>query len=142
MTTRTDLTYAYIKPENGMENQEAIIQEIINNGFEILGDKIYRYTKPGAKKLYAEHEGKPFCETLIKFTCSEEVRALVLKKENAVKAWRDLIGDTRNPTEGTIRHRFQIPNPGHKNVVHGTDKSEKVMEEALTPFPELAYLWE
>lgn len=142
MNNRTDLTYAYIKPENGMENQEEIIQEIKNNGFEILGDKIYRYTKPGAKKLYKEHEGKGFYETLIKFTCSEPVRVLVLKKNNAVKAWRDFIGDTKNPAEGTIRYMFQIPNDGHKNVVHGSDCNERVPIEALQVFPELAYLWE
>lgn len=141
MKLRTDITFAYIKPENGMKNQEAIIEEIKDNGFKIIGDKIYHYTKPGAEILYEEHEGKPFYETLVEFTCSEDVRVLLLQKENAVEEWRKLIGDTKKPAEGTLRYRFQIPNPGHKNVVHGTDKPAKVIEEAVIPFPEMSHLW-
>lgn len=139
---RTDLTYSYIKAENGMENAEEILRRTEEAGFKIIGKKIFRYTETTAKELYGEHEGKHFYERLMNFTCSADVIALVLQKDNAVEAWRDFIGDTKKPAEGTIRWLFQIPNDGEKNVVHGTDKPERVMEETLTPFPELAYLWE
>lgn len=139
---RTDLTYSYIKAENGMKNADEILRRTEEAGFKIIGKKLFRYTKNTAKALYGEHEGKPFYDRLMNFTCSANVIALLLEKENAVEEWRKFIGDTKKPAEGTIRYLFQIPNDGEQNVVHGTDKPKRVREEALIPFPELAYLWE
>lgn len=134
-TTRTDLTFAYIKPENGMANEKKIIKIITKAGFTIRATKRYQFTEEIAKKFYKEHMGKDFYNVLIEFTCSEEVRVFLLQKENAVQAWRDFIGATKNPTEGTLRHTFQIPNPGHKNVVHGSDSNENAKRETSLVFP-------
>lgn len=142
MKNRNDLTYSYIKAENGMENAEEILRRTKEAGFKIIGKKIFRYSEQTAKKLYEEHEGKPFYERLINFACSADIIALLLQKNNAVEEWRKFIGETKNPTKGTIRHLFQIPNDGEKNVIHGTDSNKKVPIEALPVFPELAYLWE
>jgi len=138
---RKDITFAYIKPENGMSNEDVIIKTILENGFEIIEEKLYSFTLNDAEWLYRQHEGKDFFPTLIKFTCSAPVKILVLKKENAVQEWRNLIGDTKNPQKGTIRARFAIANPGHKNTVHGSDSDQNAMEEICMFFSKLTYLF-
>jgi len=141
MDTRTDLTFSYIKPENGMSNKEKIIEKIKINKFEILAKKKHRFSREDAEWLYEEKKGLDFYETLIDFTISQEVTLLILVKKNAVVEWRKSIGNTKNPEEGTIRKMFEIPNPGHKNVVHGSDSDERAKEEILKFFPKYKFLF-
>lgn len=51
-------------------------------------------TQTMAEEFYAEHKGKPFYPGLIEFMTSGPIVALVLAKEGAIKAWRELIGPT------------------------------------------------
>ena len=63
---------------------------------------------------------------------------MVLQKENAIKAWRDLMGatDPLKAAEGTLRKLY-----GKSidfNVVHGSDAPETAQIEVKQFFPELA----
>ena len=56
--------------------------------------------------------------------CKGPVVLLVLEKEGAIKAWRELMGAT-NPAdadEGTIRKEFAVDL--ERNSVHGSDSPE------------------
>src|SRR5437867_2553835 len=93
------LTLGIIKPDAVRAgNQGKIIDRILRDGFKIRGMKLIHQTKKQAEGFYAVHEGKGFYEELTEFMSSGPCVVLALEMENAVKAWRDLMGAT-NPAE-------------------------------------------
>ena len=62
---------------------------------------------------------------------------MALEKENAIKAWRDLMGatDPLKAEPGTIRKQFGA-NIGN-NATHGSDSSETAAQELALMFPNL-----
>ena len=89
-----------------------------------------------AEGFYAEHKGKPFYDKLINFMTSGPVVVQVLSGENAIKANRELMGNT-NPEEaasGTIRSDFAESIDA--NAVHGSDSSESAEREISYFFTE------
>lgn len=133
----TERTLAIIKPD-AVANRHVgeIIHRIEEGGFAIRALKLVRLTKQEAEGFYDVHRGKPFFEELTTFMSSGPCLPLVLEKENAVAAWRALIGAT-NPAEadaGTIRKDF-AESLG-RNAVHGSDSVENGKLEAAYFFPE------
>ena len=133
----TERTLAIIKPD-AVENNHigAILHRIEEAGFQIRAMKLVRLTQAEAEGFYAVHRGRPFFEELTTFMSSGPCVPLVLEKEGAVAAWRDLIGAT-NPAqaaEGTIRKDF-AQDVG-RNAVHGSDSVENGKLEANYFFPE------
>jgi nucleoside diphosphate kinase len=49
-----------------------------------------------AKEFYKEHDGKPFYSGLVDFMTSGDSVVMVLKKEDAIKGWRSLMGPTNS----------------------------------------------
>ena len=83
-----------------------------------------------AKNFYAIHSEKPFFNDLIHYMTSGPIVAAVLQKENAVQAFRTLIGST-NPQEakeGTIRKLYAESISA--NAIHGSDSDENSIIEA------------
>jgi nucleoside-diphosphate kinase len=119
------LTFGIIKPDAvRARNQGKIIDRILQAGFKIRGMKLIHQTKKQAEGFYAVHAGKGFYEELTEFMSSGPCIVLALEKENAVKAWRDLMGAT-NPAEaaeGTLRREFAASIG--ENAVHGSDSDE------------------
>ena len=62
---------------------------------------------------------------------------MALEKDNAIKAWRDLMGDTNpgNAAPGTIRNLYGTSIGS--NAVHGSDSPETAKKELAFFFPEL-----
>ena len=123
-------TFAIIKPDAVKKGYTGkIFDRIIAAGFNILGAKLIRMSLPQAQGFYAVHKGKPFYEELTEFMSSSQSMVMVLEKNNAVNAWREIIGNT-NPekaTEGTIRYDFATSIG--KNAVHGSDSYENAKKE-------------
>ena len=93
-----------------------------------------------AKGFYYVHKERPFFDSLTHFMCSGPVVLLVLEKENAITAWRDLMGAT-NPEdakEGTIRKDFALSI--EKNSTHGSDSAENAAYELSYFFSETEIL--
>ena len=132
-------TFAIIKPHAVADKKSgAIITLIENNGFDIIGMKKLQLTKQQAETFYGVHKAKPFFGDLVKNIISGPVIIMVLQKENAIKAWRDLMGatDPLKAAEGTLRKLY-----GKSidfNVVHGSDAPETAQIEVKQFFPELA----
>jgi nucleoside-diphosphate kinase len=124
------LTFGIIKPDAVRGGKQgAIIQRILDNGFKIRGMKLIHQTKKQAEGFYAVHAGKGFYEELTDFMSSGPCVVLALEKENAVKAWRDLMGAT-NPAEaaeGTLRKDFAASIG--ENAVHGSDSDDNAAIE-------------
>ena len=134
-------TFAIIKPDAVERNLIGkILERIESNGFKIAGMKKTQLSQKEAKGFYYVHKERPFFDSLTEFMCSGPVVLLVLEKENAITAWRDLMGAT-NPEdakEGTIRKDFALSI--EKNSTHGSDSAENATYELSYFFSETEIL--
>ena len=132
------LTFGIIKPDAVRAgNAGKIIDRILQGGFNIRGMKLVHQSKKQAEGFYAVHAGKGFYEELTEFMSSGPCVVLALEKDNAVKAWRDLMGAT-NPAEaaeGTLRKDFA--SSIGENAVHGSDSDENAAIEISYFFSKL-----
>jgi nucleoside-diphosphate kinase len=123
-------TFTMIKPD-AMKNGHAgaIIDRIVKAGFRIVALKLTNLSAEKAGEFYAVHKERPFYGELVEFMSSGPIIAAILEKENAVTAFRDLIGAT-NPAqaaEGTIRKLFATS--VGENAVHGSDSDANAIIE-------------
>lgn len=130
-------TLSIIKPD---ATERQLIGNILTRfeqaGFRIVGMKMLQLNRQQAEGFYAEHQGKPFFESLIDFMISAPVVVSVLEAENAIQNYRDLIGTTQldSAKTGTIRHDFALSST--KNSVHGSDSPESAKREIAYFFVE------
>ena len=123
-------TLSIIKPDAVERNLENEIKDIFRNkGFSILKEKKIQIEKSEAEKFYKVHETKPFYKDLCSYLSSGPIVVMVLEKENAVLANRELMGATnpKEAKEGTIRKKYGISID--KNSVHGSDSIENAKIE-------------
>lgn len=130
-------TYSMIKPD-GVRNHHvgAIIDRFERAGLTIERMELGIVTMDQARANYAEHEGKPFYDSLISYITSGPVVKMVISGENAVAKCRSLMGAT-NPldaTPGTIRGDFGLMMD--ENVIHGSDSPESAEREIAIFFGE------
>jgi len=132
------LTFGIIKPDAVRAgNYGAIIQKVSDSGFKIRGMKLIHQTQKQAEGFYAVHAERPFFGELTEFISSGPCVVLALEKENAVPAWRELMGAT-NPAEaaeGTLRKEFAASIG--ENAVHGSDSDENAAIEISYFFSKL-----
>ena len=115
-------TLSIIKPDAVERNLDTEIKEIFRSkGFIIVKDKKIQIEKSEAEKFYKVHETKPFYNDLCSYLSSGPIVVMILEKENAVVANRDLMGATnpKDARDGTIRKKYGISID--KNSVHGSD---------------------
>ena len=123
-------TLSIIKPDAVERNLDNPIKEIfIKNGFKILKEKKIQIEKSEAEKFYKVHETKPFYDDLCSYLSSGPIVVMILEKDNAVIANRELMGATnpKDANEGTIRKKYGISID--KNSVHGSDSPENAKIE-------------
>ena len=128
--SKKEQTLSIIKPDAVERNLDNEIKEMFkNNGFLIIKEKKIQIEKSEAEKFYKVHETKPFYNDLCSYLSSGPIVVMILEKDNAVLANRDLMGAT-NPSqamEGTIRKKYGISID--KNSVHGSDSVENAKIE-------------
>ncbi|GJM59497.1 MULTISPECIES: nucleoside-diphosphate kinase [Persicobacter] len=127
-----NLTFTMIKP-GAVSNEYIgpILSKITEAGFRIAAMKMIKLRTAQAEVFYGIHRDRPFFKSLVEFMTSGPIVVAVLEKENAVEAYRALIGNT-NPEEaksGTIRKLFA--ESVSKNAVHGSDSDENALNEAM-----------
>ena len=123
-------TLSIIKPDAVERNLDNEIKEMFeSNGFKIIDEKKIQIEKTEAEKFYKVHETKPFYNDLCAYLSSGPIVVMVLEKENAVLANRDLMGATnpKDAADGTIRKKYGISID--KNSVHGSDSIENAKIE-------------
>ena len=123
-------TFTMFKPDAmGNGHAGAILDQIIKAGFRVVSLKLTGLSAERAGEFYAVHKARPFYGELVEFMSSGPIIAAILEKDNAVAAFRQLIGAT-NPAqaeEGTIRKRF-AESIG-RNAIHGSDSDENARIE-------------
>jgi nucleoside-diphosphate kinase len=120
-----EMTFAIIKPDACSRNIAGkILARIEEKGFRVIAMKRIRMTRKQAEGFYAVHRGKPFFDSLTDFMSSGPCIVMVLEKEDAIAAWRTLMGATNpaNADPGTIRKEFA--QSLEANSVHGSDAPE------------------
>ena len=123
-------TFTMIKPDAMKKgNAGLIIDRIIKEGFKIVSLKLTRLSAERAGEFYAIHKARPFYGELVEFMSSGPIMAAILEKDDAVAAFRKLIGAT-NPAQaepGTIR-KLYADSVG-ENAIHGSDSDENAKIE-------------
>lgn len=124
-------TFTMIKPESVLDGHIGPILNMINQaGFRIVAMKLKKLSRREAEMFYEVHKERPFYGELVDFMSSAPVVAAILEKENAVEAYRKLIGatDPSKAEEGTIRKHFA--KSISSNAVHGSDSDENAKIES------------
>jgi nucleoside-diphosphate kinase len=123
-------TFSIIKPDATKRNLTgAIIAVIEKSGLRIVAQKRIQLSEGQAEGFYAVHKERPFFRDLVNFMITGPVVVQVLEGENAVAAYRDIMGATNpaNAAEGTIRKQFA--ESIEANSVHGSDSLENAARE-------------
>ena len=130
-------TFSIIKPDATARNITGKVNaKIEESGLRIVAQKRLLLTKEQASGFYAVHKDRPFYSDLVEFMMSGPVIVQVLEGENAIAAYRKVMGAT-NPAEadpGTIRAEFAQSIDA--NTVHGSDAPETASEEIKFFFAE------
>ena len=125
-----ETTFAIIKPDAVKANHTGkIISMMEDAGLTIVGAKMIKMTTEQAQEFYGVHSERPFFQDLVAFISSGPVMVLALQGDNAITAYRTLMGAT-NPaeaTEGTIRKAFA--KSIDENAVHGSDGPDTAKTE-------------
>ena len=123
--------------------QRGLVGEILGRlerrGLELVRAELRYVDAATAAAHYAEHQGKPFYESLISHITSGPVLLAVVG--GPVGTWqvvRQMMGAT-NPAEaapGTIRGDLGLSLT--ENLIHGSDSAASARREIALFFPELA----
>ncbi|SOX55120.1 nucleoside-diphosphate kinase, partial [Mycobacterium ahvazicum] len=133
----TERTLVLIKPD-GVERRliGEIISRIERKGLAIAALELRSVSKELATQHYAEHDGKPFFDSLLDFITSGPVVAAIVEGPRAIAAFRQLAGGT-DPVEkavpGSIRGDFGLET--QLNLVHGSDSVDSAKREIALWFP-------
>lgn len=123
-------TFSIIKPDATARNLTGAINAMIEkSGLRIVAQKRMQMTRQQAETFYAIHRQRPFFGELVEFMISGPVVVQVLEGENAVAAYRDVMGatDPAKAAPGSIRkqHAKSIG----ENSVHGSDAADTAERE-------------
>jgi nucleoside-diphosphate kinase len=128
-------TLSIIKPDATARNLTGAVNALIEKaGLRIVAQKRVRWSKAQAEKFYEVHKARPFYGDLVAFMTSGPIVVQVLEGENAVKAYRDVMGatDPAKAAAGTIRK--ELAESIERNSVHGSDSAENAAAEIALNF--------
>ena len=123
-------TFSIIKPDATRRNITGKVNTMIEGaGLRIIAQKRLHLTKAQAEGFYAVHSERGFFGELVAFMISGPVVVQVLQGEDAVPAYRAIMGATNpaNADAGTIRK--ELAESIEANTVHGSDSDENAAIE-------------
>lgn len=136
----SERTLVLIKPDGvtrGLVGE--VISRIERRGLKLAALELKNVPDDLAAQHYAEHEGKPFYQSLLDFITSGPLVAAVVEGPRAIAAFRQIAGGT-DPVDkaapGSIRGDFALE--VQENIVHGSDSPESAKREIALWFPELS----
>ena len=123
-------TFSIIKPDATRRNITGKVNAMIEGaGLRIVAQKRLHLTQAQAEGFYAVHRERGFFGELVQFMISGPVVVQVLEGEDAVPAYRAIMGATNpaNAEPGTIRK--ELAESIEANTVHGSDSDENAAIE-------------
>lgn len=130
-------TLSIIKPDAvAAQKIGAVVASIEASGLRVAAMRMTQLSEDQAALFYAVHKERPFYKSLIAFMSSGPVVAMVLEGDNAVEAYRTLMGptDPAKAPRGTLRKEFGTN--VERNAVHGSDSVENAKKEIAFFFSE------
>jgi nucleoside-diphosphate kinase len=118
-------TFSILKPDATRRNLTGAVNAMIEGaGLRIIAQKRIHMTRAQAETFYSVHSERPFFGELVDFMTSAPVVVQVLEGDNAIAAYRTVMGATNpaNAEEGTIRKAHAVS--VGENTVHGSDAAE------------------
>jgi nucleoside-diphosphate kinase len=115
-------TFSIIKPDATRRNLTGAVNALIEKaGLRIIAQKRVHMTRAQAETFYAVHKARPFFGELVETMTAGPVVVQVLEGENAIKAYRDVLGatDPAKADPGTIRKEYALS--VGENSAHGSD---------------------
>ena len=133
----TERTLVLIKPDAVKRRLIGeVVSRIERKGLTVGALELRNVGDELARKHYAEHDGKPFFDSLLEFITSGPVVAAIVEGPRAISAFRQIAGGT-DPVEkaapGTIRGDLALVT--QDNLVHGSDSPESAAREIELWFP-------
>lgn len=123
-------TFVMLKPDAIQRNLAGeIISRLEKRGLKLVAIKMLKISREMAGQHYAEHEGKPFFQSLVDFITSGPVIAMIWEGQNAVQVVRKMMGSTdpQAAEAGTIRGDYALFTGN--NVIHGSDSARSAARE-------------
>jgi nucleoside-diphosphate kinase len=133
----TESTLLIVKPDGvrrGLVGE--VLRRVEAKGLAIGSMRSMTIDRALAERHYGEHVDKPFFGELVDFITSGPVVVAKITGEQAITAWRALMGPT-DPIEappGSIRGDFATVIG--ENIAHGSDSPASAERELLLFFPE------
>ncbi len=130
-------TFSIIKPDATSRNLTGAINAMIEKaGLRIVAQKRVLISREQAERFYVVHQARPFFRELVDFMTSGPVVVQVIEGENAIAAYRDLMGatDPAKAAPDTIRKVFA--RSIGENSVHGSDATDTAEKEIAQFFAE------
>jgi nucleoside-diphosphate kinase len=134
----SERTLVLVKPDGvrrGLIGE--VLSRIERKGLRIVAMDLRTLDPETATTHYAEHDGKPFFDSLVDFITSGPLVALVVEGPRAIEAFRALAGatDPVRASPGTIRGDYSLI--VQSNIVHGSDGPDSAAREIKIFFPDL-----
>jgi nucleoside-diphosphate kinase len=131
-------TLVLVKPDGvkrGLVGE--VFSRIERKGFKLVALELRTLDRATAETHYGEHKDKPFFKDLVDFITSGPLVAAVIEGNEAIAAWRTMMGATNpaNAAMGTIRG--DLATETQFNVSHGSDSPESAAREIKLFFPNL-----
>ena len=95
----TERSLVLVKPDGfARGNTGEVLRRIEAKGYTLVALQILTPQRDRLAKHYAEHEGKPFYDSLLEFMSSGPVAAVVIEGVRCIEGFRALAGST-DPTK-------------------------------------------
>ena len=113
-----------------------ILSRLERRGLRIVALRLFQMDDELARRLYAEHVGKPFYEGLVSHITACPIIAAVFEGTKAVETVRKAMGatDPAAADAGTIRGDLALEIG--RNLIHGSDSLESAKREIALFFRE------
>eukprot|EP00171_Calliarthron_tuberculosum_P010967 IDg10967t1 len=133
-------TLALIKPDAHARAAD-VLHAAKRAGFDVACVTEMTMSAAQAEAFYAEHSERPFFSALVEFMTSGPLTAAVLRRVDAVAAWRAELGPTnpeiaRESAPRSVRAIFGTDTT--HNAAHGSDSAASAEREIAFFFPEFA----
>jgi len=135
-----DRTFVACKPdavERGLVGE--IISRFERRGLRIVAAELRQISEETAKRHYAEHEGKPFFDSLVSFITRGPAMLMIVEgPEDTWEIVRTMMGATNSAKAAPGTIRGDLSAQFTENLVHGSDSAASAEREIGIFFPDLA----
>ncbi|CAF3494199.1 unnamed protein product [Rotaria sp. Silwood1] len=136
-------TLTIIKPGLTLNQKNDIIKRLNLNGFTIMIKETRHLTKDILTQFYARHQGLPWFSDFIQFMCSDACEIIILAREDAVQALREIMGPVdpvRAKTDAPESIRAIYGLDIMRNGLHASSNNKHAREEIRLLVPDYEFI--